>query len=168
MLFSILQTTAVGMFLAVSVTGTPSSSDPLDIRSIRLDNGEESVDAIIYAGPPKEARSMADDGSALMARQSSIDCKGSAFCERLGGSCDDAFRKVIATNEYSTFQGSQNSGTCSGTCGLFFSGDHCQGTGQELIDAYNAIRDKGHCTHCGRFKRDSDGCMIKIDRVTGC
>lgn len=36
------------------------------------------------------------------------------------------------------------------------------------MDAYNAIRDKGHCTHCGRYRRDSDGCAIKIDRVTGC
>ena len=63
---------------------------------------------------------------------------------------------------------SQNTGTCSGTCGLFFSGDHCEGTGQELIDAYHAIRDIGHCSHCGQYKRDSDGCTIKIDRVTGC
>ncbi|KAM0820587.1 hypothetical protein AB5N19_06406 [Seiridium cardinale] len=163
MLLSMFKTTVVGIVLAVSVTAAPSS-DQLGIRTIRLDNGEQSVDAVI--GAPK-ARSVAVDNP-LVARQSSIDCKGSAFCERLGGSCDDALRKVIATNEYSTFQGSQNSGTCSGTCGLFFSGDHCQGTGQELIDAYNAIRNTGHCSHCGRYRRDSDGCMIKIDRVTGC
>ncbi|GAB0138657.1 hypothetical protein EsDP_00006883 [Epichloe bromicola] len=163
MLSSTLKTAAIGFFLAVSVTAAPSSVD-LDVQTIRLDNGEQSVD-VTYNNP--QARSVGGYG-ALLARQTSIDCKGSAFCERLGGSCDDAFRKVIATNEYSTYQGRQNSGTCSGTCGLFFSGDHCQGTGQELIDAYNAIRNTGHCTHCGRYRRDSDGCLIKIDRVTGC
>ena len=100
MLFSTIKTSAICIFLAVSVTAAPSGSQP-GVGSIRLDNGAQSVDAT-YAGP--QERSISEDGT-LMARQSSIDCKGSAFCERLGGSCDDAFRKVIATNEYSTFQG---------------------------------------------------------------
>lgn len=100
MLFSTFKTTTIGIFLAASVTAIPNSSW-LDVRSIRLDNGEQTVDAT-YTG--QKERSVVEDNT-LMARQSSIDCKGSAFCELLGGSCDDALRKVIATNEYSTYQG---------------------------------------------------------------
>lgn len=60
-----------------------------------------------------------------------------------------------------------DTGTCGGYCGLFVSGPHCEATGQNLKDAYNDIRDKGHCSHCGR-KEIVDGCMIKVDPVTGC
>ncbi|KAI9881315.1 MAG: hypothetical protein M1830_005602 [Pleopsidium flavum] len=120
-----------------------------------LDNGKETV-TVSTGGPVR-----------LFERDNNINCKGSAFCERLGGSCDDALRKVQPANTYGTYTGASNTGTCSGTCGLFVSGDHCTVTGQDLIDAYNAIRDQGHCTHCGQFQR-SDGCTIKIDRVTGC
>ncbi|PKY07527.1 hypothetical protein P168DRAFT_279494 [Aspergillus campestris IBT 28561] len=96
-----------------------------------------------------------------------IDCKGSAFCERLGSSCDDAYRKVVPGNTYSAYLDDSDTGTCSGTCGLFVSGDRCSATGQELQEAYDEIRSKGSCTHCGR-KEMKDGCFIKIDRVTGC
>ena len=36
-------------------------------------------------------------------KEGEIDCKGSAFCEKLGSSCDDAYRKVVASNTYSTY-----------------------------------------------------------------
>lgn len=32
-----------------------------------------------------------------------VDCKGSALCETLSGSCDDAYRKVVPSNTYSTY-----------------------------------------------------------------
>lgn len=51
--------------------------------SIRLDNGQETKNAALASR---------DRGDALEARD--VDCKGSAFCERLGGSCDDAFRQI--------------------------------------------------------------------------
>ncbi|KAI9367585.1 hypothetical protein BJX61DRAFT_537945 [Aspergillus egyptiacus] len=95
----------------------------------------------------------------LALAEGDIDCQGSAFCELLGSSCDEAYRKVIPSNTYSTFN--------DGTCGLFVSGGNCAVMGQDLIDAYNDIREIGHCTHCGR-KEIAAGCMIKIDRVTGC
>ena len=52
--------------------------------SLRLDNGVETVNAALGSR---------DRGAALDAR-GNLDCKGSAFCERLGGSCDDAFRQI--------------------------------------------------------------------------
>ncbi|KAI0169594.1 hypothetical protein GGR52DRAFT_573656 [Hypoxylon sp. FL1284] len=162
MIFPVYTAAVISAFLAATVTAAPNG-EQLDVRSIRLDNGERSVNAVVRGS--KDGSVIGD--SLLMARQSNIDCKGSAFCERLGDSCDDALRKVDAGKEYTTTDGSKNTGTCSGTCGLFLSGNDCKGKGQELIDAYHAIRSHG-CSHCGRYKRDSDGCLIKIDRVTGC
>ncbi|KNG90772.1 hypothetical protein ANOM_000906 [Aspergillus nomiae NRRL 13137] len=126
-----------------------------------LSNGEKSV--MVEIEP--SAANTANVFQALA--EGDIDCKGSAFCERLGSSCDAARRKVIPSNTYTTSLGSADTGTCSGTCGLFVSGENCQASGEDLINAYNDIRSKGHCTHCGR-KQMARGCMIKIDRVTGC
>lgn len=99
MLFSTVKASAIGIFLlAVSVAAAPSGSQS-DVYTIRLDNGTQSVE-VTYGGP--QERSIPEDG-ALVARQSSIDCKGSAFCERLGHSCDDALRKINPAKEYATF-----------------------------------------------------------------
>lgn len=49
---------------------------------LRLDNGQETVDVTV--GSPK--RGLSERGN--------LSCKGSAFCERLGSSCDDAFRQI--------------------------------------------------------------------------
>ncbi|CAG8899424.1 unnamed protein product [Penicillium egyptiacum] len=115
-----------------------------------------------------ETEPSAETGNVLIAlAEGDVDCKGSALCERLGSSCDDAYRKVIPSNTYSTYLDSSNTGTCSDTCGLFVSGNHCEVMGQHLMDAYNDICNRGHCSHCGR-KQIANGCTIKIDRMTGC
>ncbi|KAK6834179.1 hypothetical protein PG987_008873 [Apiospora arundinis] len=124
-------------------------------ESLQLDNGKETV--TVTLGAP-------DRGASIEAR--GLDCKGSAFCEKLGGSCDDAFRQINDDNIYFTGGGKGSSGTCSGTCGVFISGDHCTYKGSQLKASYNAIRANG-CKHCGRDTQ-SNGCVIKIDRVTGC
>ncbi|KAK8067371.1 hypothetical protein PG997_014118 [Apiospora hydei] len=54
-------------------------------EAFRLDNGQETVEVALGAR---------DRGATLEAR-GNLDCKGSAYCERLGGSCDDAFRQII-------------------------------------------------------------------------
>jgi hypothetical protein len=95
---TILKTMALASILITSAVAVPGAKT--EARSIKLDNGKESVEVIdTTLSSRSEAKNL------LMTRQSNINCKGSAFCERLAGSCDDAFRKVIATNEYSTFQG---------------------------------------------------------------
>lgn len=68
-----------------------------------------------------------------------VDYKGSALCERLSSSCDDAYYKVVPSNTYITYPDKSNTGTCSGTCGFFVSGKHCEVMGQDLMDAYNDI-----------------------------
>ncbi|KAF7585733.1 hypothetical protein BBP40_010183 [Aspergillus hancockii] len=113
-------------------------------------NGDKSVMV--------ETEPSAETGNVLVAlAEGDVDCKGSAFCERLGSSCDDAYRKVIPSNTYSTYL---DTGTCSGTCGLFVSGNHCEVMGQDLMDAYNDIRNRGHCSHCGR-KQIANGCLSR-------
>ncbi|KAF2663378.1 hypothetical protein BT63DRAFT_461486 [Microthyrium microscopicum] len=97
----------------------------------------------------------------------STNCSGSAFCELLGASCDVAYQKIDPTNTYDADKGKNYSGVCSGTCGIFFKGS-CSGTGRQLMDAYNEIRDNGHCTHCGTTLRSVDQCLVKIDRVPNC
>lgn len=43
-------------------------------------------------------------GSILISlAEGEVNCKGSAFCERIGSSCDDAYRKGIHSNTYSTY-----------------------------------------------------------------
>ncbi|KAE8390643.1 hypothetical protein BDV23DRAFT_183355 [Aspergillus alliaceus] len=117
-----------------------------------------------------ETEPPANTGNVLQAMAGGdIDCEGSKLYEGLGGSCADACHKVepgtptALTLRRST--STANNGTCSGTCGLFVCGWHCQATGEELKTAYNGIHSKGRCAHCGR-SRLKDGCMIKIDRVT--
>lgn len=95
---SILKTIAFGaIFIATSVSAVPSAQ--AGFEHIQLDNGEASVSAS-HSSPNRRG-----EAESLMARQSNINCKGSAFCERLGGSCDDALRKVIPGNTYSTYDG---------------------------------------------------------------
>ncbi|GIJ99546.1 hypothetical protein Aspvir_001680 [Aspergillus viridinutans] len=149
---------------AVTVLATIAAAVPGPIvargEKFAVFNGEKSVMV--------ETEPSAETGNVLIAlAEGDVDCKGSAFCEKLGSSCDDAYRKVVPSNTYSTYLDKSNTGTCSGTCGLFVSGNHCEVMGQDLMDAYNDIRNRGHCSHCGR-KQIANGCMIKIDRVLGC
>ncbi|OQE42366.1 hypothetical protein PENCOP_c004G07994 [Penicillium coprophilum] len=149
---------------AVTVLATIAAAVPGSIvargEKLHVFNGEKSV--MVETGASVETRNVL----AALA-QGDVDCKGSAFCEQLGSSCDDAYCKVTPSNTYNTYLDNSETGTCSGTCGLFVSGDHCEALGQDLLDAYNDSRKRGHCSHCGR-KQIANGCMIKIDRVTGC
>lgn len=97
MYFLILKAITLGAIFATSVSAVPSAQN--DFENIQLDNGEGSVSAL-HSTPNTRS-----EANPLTARQSNINCKGSAFCERLGGSCDDALRKVIAGNTYSTYDG---------------------------------------------------------------
>lgn len=160
--------------LIAAATAVPGPSP----ETVRLDNGEETVNALT-SGPSQ--RSINGRGN--------LSCKGSAFCERLGGSCDDAYRqiepgkyvsislfasniratKLLTTVNYSTYLTGGNKGSsevCSGTCGVFVDGDHCQVLGSQMQASYKAIRNYG-CSHCGWEELDN-GCKVKIDRVTGC
>lgn len=80
-----------------SVSAIPAGS--VESENVRLFNGESSVDAVYSDVVGRSSK------APITPRQSNINCKGSAFCERLGGSCDDALRKVIAGNTYSTYDG---------------------------------------------------------------
>ncbi|PTU17406.1 hypothetical protein P175DRAFT_0445847 [Aspergillus ochraceoroseus IBT 24754] len=148
-----LTNTAIYAITAMATIVTAVPSLVVGGENFFLFNGEESVMV--------ETDSFAANTTNILQvlAEGDVDCKGSAFCERLGSSCDDAYRKVIPSNTYTT--------NYDGTCGLFVSGSHCTVIGQDLMDAYNDIRNRGHCSHCGR-KHIADGCMIKIDRVTGC
>ncbi|KAK7965757.1 uncharacterized protein PG986_000034 [Apiospora aurea] len=54
-------------------------------EAFRLDNGQETVEV---------ALGVRGRGAALEAR-GNLNCQGSAYCERPGGSCDEAFRQII-------------------------------------------------------------------------
>lgn len=65
--------------------------------SVSFFNGEKSIVADVE-------EDLLTSRNLLQTRaEGDIDCKGSAFCERLGSSCDDAYRKVVASNTYSTY-----------------------------------------------------------------
>lgn len=58
-------------------------------------NGDKSV--MVETEPPAET------GNILMAlAEGDVDYKGSALCERLSSSCDDAYYKVVPSNTYIT------------------------------------------------------------------
>lgn len=59
-------------------------------------NGDKSV--MVETEPSAETANIL-----IALAQGDVDCKGSAFCEKLGSSCDDAYRKVIPSNIYSTY-----------------------------------------------------------------
>jgi hypothetical protein len=92
-------TTAVAFAAALLLGSSMAMPGGMESRSLLLDNGNQTVE-VVYSDVVQ--RSPAGD---LFARQSSINCDGSAFCELLGGSCDDAKRKIIPENTYSTFDG---------------------------------------------------------------
>lgn len=92
-------TACLALIFLGTTTATPNGIH--EVRTLKLFNGEKTVDAI---NSGVDSRSYSEN-PAIAIRQSQIDCKGSAFCERLGGSCDDALRKVIPGNEYSTYDG---------------------------------------------------------------
>lgn len=51
-----------------------------------------------------EAEPSVETGNVLISlAEGDVDCKGSAFCERLGSSCDDAYRMVVPSNTYTTY-----------------------------------------------------------------
>jgi hypothetical protein len=85
---------------AVTVLATIAAAVPGPIvargEKFPVFNGEKSVMV--------ETEPSAETGNVLMAlSEGDVDCKGSAFCERLGSSCDDAYRKVVPSNTYSTY-----------------------------------------------------------------
>ena len=85
--------------LSPFATGSPAGT--VESQILKLDNGDKSVKATLSDIKGRSPSPV----PALLPRQSDINCQGSAFCERLGGSCDDALRKVIASNTYSTYDG---------------------------------------------------------------
>lgn len=87
--------TIISLLLAscIAMPGT------LDSTALRLDDGEKTIEATF-----SDVIRRANLGG-LVARQSQITCDGSAFCERLGSSCDDAFRKIQPSNTYSSDTG---------------------------------------------------------------
>ncbi|KAF9892683.1 hypothetical protein FE257_001085 [Aspergillus nanangensis] len=151
----------VVIFITVLATLVAAVPSPVaGSEKFSVFNGEQSV--VVESGA---SRTNTTNALQVMA-DGDVNCKSSALCATLT-SCDDAYRKVVPSNTYSTFYDDGDTGTCSGWCGLFVSGDHCQVLGQDLMDAYKEIRDRGHCSQCER-KQIASGCMIKIDRVSGC
>jgi hypothetical protein len=82
---------------AVTVLATIAAAVPSPIiargEEFTVFNGDKSVMV--------ETEHSAETGDVL--GEGDVDCKGSAFCEDLGSSCDDAYRKVIPSNTYSTY-----------------------------------------------------------------
>lgn len=101
---SILKTLTLGALFAACASAVPSPQVGTgDIENLGHDiiprqSDINSRDDFLGLDDLLESRT-------LHSRQSDINCKGSAFCERLGGSCDDALRKVIPSNTYSTYDG---------------------------------------------------------------
>ncbi|KAL2611741.1 hypothetical protein R1flu_023433 [Riccia fluitans] len=103
----------------------------------------------------------------LVSCQDSYSCAGSTLCRDLPQSdCDAARRQIQPGNRYFTGGNKGSTGVCSGHCGLFVSGSNCDLSGQEMIDAFNELRDR-NCAKCG-IKTYNDGCQFKADYVTGC
>ena len=97
MQFSIISTFAISAILGLAA----ASPGPLP-EELNLFNGKETVTVVAGGGISRRDYS---DLSTPVKRDNNINCKGSAFCERLGGSCDDAKRKVFPANTYGTFTG---------------------------------------------------------------
>lgn len=82
---------------AVTVLATIAAAVPRPIiargEQFTVFNGDKSVMV--------ETEHSAETGNVLA--EGDVDCKGSALCEKLGSSCDDAYRKVTPSNTYSTY-----------------------------------------------------------------
>ena len=81
--------TSFTMLLAFSVGSFALPEPVVEARSIKLSSGDSVVDVLPSSG----------NVNALGIRDS-VNCKGSAFCELLGSSCDDAYRQVKVNNIY--------------------------------------------------------------------
>jgi hypothetical protein len=81
--------------LATIVTAIPG---PVAMgEKFALFNGNHSV--IVETGIPS-----VNPGNTLQVlEEGDVDCKGSVLREILSGSCDDAYRKVVPSNTYSTY-----------------------------------------------------------------
>ncbi|KAK3326739.1 hypothetical protein B0H66DRAFT_442042, partial [Apodospora peruviana] len=115
------------------------------------------------------------------------DCKGSAMCAPMEVKyCDGAVNDKLVRNDdlnYATGGDgdSLGSGVCNGNsyaqghaCGVFIEGKKedgsaCRFSGNRMWWDYQDIHndDKGGCGKCGA-KRYKNGCVVKIDYVTGC
>ncbi|KAG0617227.1 hypothetical protein M758_5G174700 [Ceratodon purpureus] len=102
--------------------------------------------------------------------QDSYNCGGSTLCSGpliTQQQCDEARRKIVASTLYFTGGSAQQSGVCSGHCGLFVGGgSNCDLSGQEMLDAFSELRVR-ECAKCG-VKTYNDGCQFKIDYVASC
>ncbi|KAG0598972.1 hypothetical protein M758_12G116700 [Ceratodon purpureus] len=102
--------------------------------------------------------------------QDSFNCGGSTLCSGpliSQQQCDEAKRKIVATTRYFTGGSSQETGVCSGHCGLFVGGgSNCDLTGQEMLDAFSELRIR-ECAKCG-VKTYNDACQFKMDYVASC
>jgi hypothetical protein len=89
------------ILIAALIAGTTIAMprSPAGTHEHQLDNGNMTVTAITVDEIDSSST------PALFARQSNINCQGSAFCDLLGSSCDDAFRKINPTNTYGTYDG---------------------------------------------------------------
>ena len=90
---------AITFATALLLGSSMAMPEGVESRSLRLYNGSQTVE-VVYSNIVRRS-SLGD----LFARQSQINCEGSDFCERLGSSCDDAFRKITPGNTYSTYDG---------------------------------------------------------------
>ncbi|KAK4642580.1 hypothetical protein QC761_0085990 [Podospora bellae-mahoneyi] len=102
----------------------------------------------------------------ILARQDSVNCKGSSRCSNSQGFKDQCLRakNKIENTTYTT--GGAASGTCDGNCGLFVQGNGCSASGDVMRSAYDAIRRNG-CQACGSAHWNN-GCYITVNFVTGC
>ncbi|KAJ7105749.1 meiotically up-regulated gene 117 protein, partial [Mycena crocata] len=95
------------------------------------------------------------------------DCKGSSLCGSLNSaSCDAARDKLVDNTIYRTDGNADQTGVCSGHCGLFVQGTDCRYDGVTMRQAYTDIR-AGNCKKCGS-KRYLDGCQITMNYVASC
>ncbi|KAK3064487.1 hypothetical protein LTS18_006790 [Coniosporium uncinatum] len=144
------------MAAVLSVQATPGG-----LYTVNLDNGNSTVTT--SAEIQYEARSILD-------KRDEFNCKGSSLCSNGQGfknQCQNAYNRIEDTT-YNV--GGAKSGTCDGNCGIFLQGANGQScpvgaTGQDLRNAYNAIRGAG-CQACGSVINGA--CQVTINYVTGC
>ncbi|KAK0668402.1 meiotically up-regulated gene family-domain-containing protein [Cercophora samala] len=140
------------------------------LETVMLSNGDTTVAVQVEAvtpvgGGPHTGGEIFARGD-ILARQDSINCKGSSACSNRQGfkdSCLTAKNKIEDTTYAS---GGAKSGTCSGNCGVFVQGKDCIASGAVLRSAYDAIRRNG-CQACGSAHWNN-GCYITINYITGC
>ncbi|KAI9871169.1 MAG: hypothetical protein M1830_009843 [Pleopsidium flavum] len=157
--------------LATIALIAPAWASPAPVETIRLWNGESTVEATKEVAPRGFE---SPNPIALAKRDLSYSCKGSPGCKESVkiGQCDEAYGKIIDTNTYESGNGKGNTGTCGANglgygCGVFIEGNGCSISGQDLKTAYNAIRSHA-CTKCGSQKDTETKCQVTINYVTGC